>query len=100
MSGAIRSPYAGVISTSSSATTSGLNITGGGTVVFAAANNYAGGTTVSGATLQLGNGVRLNGSVTGNIADNGLLRFANPTAQTYSGTISGTAAVLANAPAR
>ena len=32
------------------------------------------------ATLQLGDGVSNNGSVTGNIADNGLLAFANPRA--------------------
>ena len=44
-------------------------------------------------TLQLGDGVANNGSVTGNIADNGTLAFANCTAQTYSGSISGTGAI-------
>ena len=49
-------------------------------MILTAANTYSGGTTVSRATLQLGDGLTANGSVTGNIADNGLLVFANPNA--------------------
>ena len=54
------------------------------------ANSYGGGTTISQGTLQLGDGSSNNGSVSGNIADNAPLVFANPSAQTYGGVISGT----------
>ena len=61
-----------------------------GTLELTAANTYTGTTTVSAGTLQLGDGVSLNGSVAGTIADNATLIFANPNAQTYSKVISGT----------
>ena len=67
--------------------------TGGGTLILTGQNTYTGGTDIEGGTLQLGDGIANNGSVTGNIIDNSALAFANPTAQTYSGAISGSGAV-------
>ena len=65
--------------------TTGLTLAGTARVILTNANTYTGGTTVDAATtLQLGDGVSNNGSVTGNIADNGLLVFANPLAQTFT----------------
>ena len=58
-------------------------------MVFTGSNTYNGLTTISGGTLQLGDGVSKNGSVAGNIVNNAQLTFANPNAQTYAGTISG-----------
>ncbi len=71
----------------------------GGTfpLVLSNANTYSGGTTISAGTLQLGNGVS-NGSVAGNIADNGLLAFNNAAAQTFGGLISGSGSLLQSGP--
>ncbi|MGA2066342.1 MAG: autotransporter-associated beta strand repeat-containing protein [Thermoguttaceae bacterium] len=63
---------------------------GTGTLTLSGSNTYSGGTTVSGGTLQLGDGAASTGYVQGNILDNATLAFANPTAQTYPGVISGT----------
>ena len=60
----------------------------GGTLVLINTNNYSGPTTITGGTLQLGNGP-IGGSVPGNIADSGVLAFDNIAAQTYGGAISG-----------
>ena len=67
-----------------------LTKTAAGTLILTGANSYGGGTTISQGTLQLGDGSSNNGSVSGNIADNAALVFANPSAQTYGGVISGT----------
>ena len=66
-----------------------LVVTGPGTVVLTKNNTYSGGTTISSGALELGDGASNNGSVAGNITDNATLIFADPTAQTYSGAISG-----------
>ena len=42
---------------------------GAGTTIFATADNYSGGTTISAGTLQLGNG-GTSGSIVGNVTDN------------------------------
>jgi fibronectin-binding autotransporter adhesin len=70
---------------------------GPGTLLLNAANTYSGGTTISGGTLQLGDGATHNGSVIGNIANNAVLTFANPAAQTYAGAISGMGSVTKTA---
>lgn len=71
-----------------------LTKTGSGTIIFTGANTYSGGTTINEGTLQLGDGATNNGSVTGNITNDGTLTFANPTAQNYAGTISGSGSLI------
>ena len=66
-----------------------LTKSGAGTLILTAASSFAGPTTINGGTLQLGDGVSVNGSVASNtIVNNGTLVFANPTQQTYGGFIS------------
>jgi autotransporter-associated beta strand protein len=83
--------YAGMINGSGSVTK-----TGSGMLTFTSANTYTGTTIVNAGTLRLGDGVAAIGSVAGNISDNAALVFANPSNQTYSGTISGTGSLTAN----
>ena len=61
--------------------------------MLTASNTYTTPTTISAGTLQLGDGSASNGYVSGNIADNAVLAFANPNAQTYGGVISGKGAM-------
>ena len=85
VSGAGSATFNGVLSG-----TGGLGKSGSGILTLSSANGYTGGTTISGGTLQLGDGTSSNGSVAGNIVDNAALVFANPNAQTYGGVLSGT----------
>ncbi|HSM95991.1 MAG TPA: autotransporter domain-containing protein [Rhizomicrobium sp.] len=65
-----------------------------GTETLTGNNTYTGVTTIDpGATLQLGDGTSANGSVAGDIADNGALLFDYAGTQTAGGTISGTGSV-------
>ncbi len=58
-------------------------------VVLTSANSgFTGATTISAGTLQLGNGATI-GSVAGSISNSGVLAFNNPSAQTFSGAITG-----------
>jgi autotransporter-associated beta strand protein len=68
-----------------------LSKVGGGTLILTAANTYTGGTTISGGTLQLGNG-GASGSILGNVTDNGVFAINRSDAFTFSGVISGTGA--------
>ena len=65
-----------------------LNVTQG-TLILSAANTYAGGTTISAGTLQLGNG-GATGSIVGDVIDNGKLSFDRSDVSTFSGVVSGT----------
>lgn len=69
--------------------TGSLMKVGSGTLTLTGANTYTGGTTVNGGALQIGAG-GTNGSVTGNIADNGQLIFDRSDAVSFGGVISGT----------
>jgi fibronectin-binding autotransporter adhesin len=69
--------------------TSGLIKNGSGTLTLTATNTYAGGTTISDGTLQLGDGATRNGLLSGTIVNNGTLVVANPTAQLFANTITG-----------
>ncbi|MCL2761012.1 MAG: autotransporter-associated beta strand repeat-containing protein, partial [Desulfuromonadales bacterium] len=65
-----------------------------GTLILTADNTYTGGTAIDAGTLQLGDGVSsaTNGSIIGNVTNNGTLAFdpASGTIITNSGVISGT----------
>ena len=61
--------YAGLISGAGALTKSGA-----GTLTLTGSNSYAGGTTISAGTLQIGNG-GTSGSITGNVANSGTLAF-------------------------
>ena len=65
-----------------------LNVTQGA-LILSAANTYSGGTTISGGTLQLGNG-GATGSIVGDVTDNGTLAFDRSDVSTFSGVVSGT----------
>ena len=61
---------------------------GSGTTILTGDNTYAGGTTITAGTLQLGNG-GTTGSVTGNVTNNGNLAFDRSDTLTFAGDISG-----------
>ncbi|PWU14556.1 MAG: hypothetical protein C5B50_17040 [Verrucomicrobia bacterium] len=68
-----------------------LTKVGTGTVILTSTETYSGGTTISGGTLQIGNGGS-GGSLTGDVVDNGNLSF-NRTGSSYGGNISGNGTV-------
>ncbi len=61
---------------------------GSGTLTLTGDSVYAGGTTISAGTLQIGNGA--SGSITGDIIDNAQLTYDLNSTSTVSGLISGT----------
>lgn len=66
---------------------------GTGTVTLTGTNNYAGDTTINlGSTLQLGNNTA-NGSVAGNIVNNGTLALNRSSASVLGNTISGSGGI-------
>jgi outer membrane autotransporter protein len=79
--------YSGVITG-----TGAVEKTGAGTTALTGANTYAGGTTITQGTLQLGAGGTA-GSIVGNVANNGVLAFARSDIVTFGGTISGAGAL-------
>ena len=85
--------YGGALSNGS------LTKIGSGTLVLTGSNTYAGGSTVSAGTLQIGN-AGTSGSIVGNVsvATGAGIVFNRSDATTYSGTISGAGAVTVNGP--
>jgi outer membrane autotransporter protein len=65
---------------------------GTGVTILNANNTYAGGTTISAGTLQLGNG-GVTGGIVGNVADYGTLAFDRSDTVTFPGVISGTGGI-------
>ena len=65
---------------------------GTGTVILTNDNTYTGGTTISGGTLQVGNGGTA-GSITGDVVNNGVLAFDRSDGVTLSGQITGAGAI-------
>ena len=63
-----------------------------GALILSAANTYTGGTTISGGTLQLGNG-GATGSIVGDVTNNGTLAFDRSDEIVFPGVISGGGAV-------
>ena len=63
-----------------------------GTTILTGENTYAGGTEISGGTLQVGDG-GTSGSITGNVVNNSSLIFSRSDELNYSGIISGTGSV-------
>ena len=69
-----------------------VNNTSTGVTELTGVNTYTGGTTISAGTLSLGNGGN-NGSISGNVANSGILAFNRSGNATYGGIVSGTGAV-------
>ena len=70
----------------------------GAVTLTSTGNTFSGGTTISGGTLQVGDGVTTNGSLLGQVSNNSALVFADYTAGTFGGTISGSGAVTKSGP--
>jgi autotransporter-associated beta strand protein len=72
-----------------------LTLAGAGTLALDGANTYAGNTVIEGGTLLIADSGTLGGgSYAGQITDNGIVNYASSTAQTLSGVISGTGALI------
>ena len=69
--------------------TGSLSQAGTGTVTLTAADTYAGGTTISAGTLQIGN-AGTSGSLVGNVLDNGNLAFNHTDNVIFPGIVAGT----------
>jgi autotransporter-associated beta strand protein len=71
----------------------GLTKLGPGLLVLTAGNTYTGPTTISGGSLQLGDGTGNDGSIAGSIVNNGSLVFNLAGSSAFAGSISGSGAV-------
>ena len=89
------STFSGVFSDATPGTPGAViiaNSGAGGSVIFTGINTYSGGTTISAGTLQLGDG-GADGSILGDVLDNGTLAFNRSDVATFAGTISGSGGV-------
>ena len=68
---------------------------GAGTTILTGTSNYAGGTTISAGTLQIGDG-GTTGSIAGDVTNNAVLAFNRSNSMTFGGAISGTGSVQQN----
>lgn len=81
--------------------TFGSGLSGGGAInklntgvlILANSNTYTGGTTISGGTLQIGNG-GTSGSIAGDVADNGSIAFNRSDDVSFAGKITGSGSVV------
>ncbi len=71
--------------------------TDAGTLVLGGDNTYTGGTTISGGTLQIGNG-GTSGSIVGDITDNATLAFNRSDNTPFGGIVSGTGNLVKDGP--
>ena len=71
---------------------------GAGTLILTGTSTYAGTTTISAGTLQIGNGGAAGALPSGNIINNATLEFNRNDSFTIANTISGTGSVVANNP--
>jgi fibronectin-binding autotransporter adhesin len=78
---------AGVVSGAGSLTKNGA-----GTLVLAANNNYAGGTTIGAGRLELGDG-GTSGAIAGDVVNDGVLAFNRSDSMIFAGLISGGGAI-------
>src|SRR4030095_14778885 len=67
----------------------GISKEGSGTLVLTGANTYSGGTTITAAALQLGDG-GTSGSIVGDVVNNGTFAVNRSDTYTFGGVISGT----------
>src|SRR4051812_21617335 len=77
----------GAISDGNGGGTLAITHAGLGTLIITRNQTYSGGTTITGGTLQLGDGASNNGSIANSVVDKGTFAVANANDQTFSGSI-------------
>src|SRR5262249_4615662 len=75
--------------------TAAISKAGSGTLILTGSSTYTGGTTITGGTLQLGDG-GANGSIVGNVTNNGTFAINRSDTFTFGGVISGSGAFQQN----
>jgi fibronectin-binding autotransporter adhesin len=89
-SSSLGTTFSGAISGAGSLTKAGT-----ATLIFAGANSYSAGTTISAGTLQIGNG-STTGIIAGNVLDNAALTFNRSDSVAFAGNISGNGSLNQN----